>query len=334
MNKFDLFYEEMSKRYLDIIHINLSPSSSFRCRCEFGYKHNSYTMYDNQKNILYLKNFKYAANSIQKVMPDLLFEINRSLDLKDKLFQINFRSNDLNKIMVTLIYHKNISNKLKDLVESLSKLLNINIILRSKNFINFTSSKFLESTIDEYKVYQTDNCFYQPNKYLLNKMITKVKQMIEFPNDLLELYCGIGTFTLPLSKYFNQILATESNREANKCLIKALEKNKIKNIHPARISSDEVVMLFDGKKFNRMHGKSLSSFNFSHVLVDPPRSGLTKEVIQILKKFKNIIYISCNPKTYFRDVDLLKEYKINKIEIFDQFPNTEHIEIVSLLSLR
>ena len=54
MNKFDLFYEEMSKRYLDIIHINLSPSSSFRCRCEFGYKHNSYTMYDNQKNILYL----------------------------------------------------------------------------------------------------------------------------------------------------------------------------------------------------------------------------------------------------------------------------------------
>ena len=93
-------------------------------------------------------------------------------------------------------------------------------------------------------------------------------------------------------------------------------------------------MLFDGKKFNRMHGKSLSSFNFSHVLVDPPRSGLTKEVIQILKEFKNIIYISCNPKTYFRDVDLLKEYKINKIEIFDQFPNTEHIEIVSLLSLR
>ena len=69
-----------------------------------------------------------------------------------------------------------------------------------------------------------------------------------------------------------------------------------------------------------------------HVLVDPPRAGLDDDVIKLISKFENIIYISCNYETYERDVKNLKGFTIKNIEIFDQFPNTKHLEIVSLLS--
>ncbi len=81
-----------------------------------------------------------------------------------------------------------------------------------------------------------------------------------------------------------------------------------------------------------MKGIDINDFNFSHILVDPPRAGLDSNVINLIKNFKNIIYISCNYETYIRDTYKLKDYKIQNIEIFDQFPNTDHLEIVSLLS--
>ena len=180
--------------------------------------------------------------------------------------------------------------------------------------------------------YQTDNCFFQPNRYLFNRMIAKVIDIIEEPKDLLELYCGVGTFTLPLSYVFNKVLATENNRKADKCLKKGILENKISNINSVRLSSDEVFELFDGRIFRRMKDIDLSLYNFSHILIDPPRSGLTNDIIDLLRLFKNIIYISCNPDSYLRDLTMLSDYEIKKIEVFDQFPNTDHLEIVSILT--
>ena len=70
-------------------------------------------------------------------------------------------------------------------------------------------------------------------------------------------------------------------------------------------------------------------YNFSHLLLDPPRSGLTDDVISLVNRFENVIYISCNPETYVRDLSKLTDYKISKIEFFDQFVNTNHLEIVT-----
>ena len=80
-----------------------------------------------------------------------------------------------------------------------------------------------------------------------------------------------------------------------------------------------------------MKQNEITEFDFSHVLVDPPRSGLDLNTVNILNNFKNVIYISCNQNTYMRDMNLLKSHNIEKIELFDQFPNTKHLEIVSLL---
>ena len=73
------------------------------------------------------------------------------------------------------------------------------------------------------------------------------------------------------------------------------------------------------------------------VVLDPPRKGCSREVVETLVKVKptKIIYISCNPSTLARDLNILfnssKEYKINKIQPYDMFPNTKHVETLVVL---
>ena len=334
MNKFDRFQVNIKNNYDDKVVINLSPSTSFRSRCEFSYGKNHYVMHDVNGKI-YIKTFKDASLDIQNLMPVLLKRINENNEINHKLFQVNFRSNQHNKIMVTMIYHKIIDKSLINIVNHISDDLKVNIIIRSKNYKYETRGLYLDDTLiyKNLKIYQTDNTFTQSNKYLVDKMIFKVIDFIENPDDLLELYCGIGTFTIPLSFIFNKVLATENNRNSIKCLNKSLKENNISNIHNARLSSDEVLELFKGKIFNRMNSKNISNFNFSHILLDPPRSGLTEDVINLASNFKNIIYVSCNAETYIRDINLIRSHKITNIELFDQFPNKNHLEIVSVLKM-
>ena len=334
MNKFDKFQDDIKNNYDEKVVINLSPSTSFRSRCEFSYGKNHYVMHDVNGKI-YIKTFKDASLDIQNLMPVLLKRINENNEVNHKLFQVNFRSNQHNKIMVTMIYHKIIDKSLINLVNQISDDLKVNIIIRSKNYKYETRGLYLDDTLiyKNLKIYQTDNTFTQSNKYLVDKMIFKVIDLIESPDDLLELYCGIGTFTIPLSFIFNKVLATENNRNSIKCLNKSLKENNISNIHNARLSSDEVSELFKGKIFNRMNSKSISDFNFSHILLDPPRSGLTEDVINLASNFKNIIYVSCSTETYIRDINLIRSHKITNIELFDQFPNKNHLEIVSVLKM-
>ena len=334
MNKFDRFQDDIKNNYDEKVVINLSPSTSFRSRCEFSYEKNHYVMHDINEKI-YIKTFKDASLDIQNLMPVLLKRINENNEVNHKLFQVNFRSNQHNKIMVTMIYHKIIDKSLINIVNQISDDLKVNIIIRSKNYKYETKGLYLDDTLiyKNLKIYQTDNTFTQSNKYLVDKMIFKVIDFIENPDDLLELYCGIGTFTIPLSFIFNKVLATENNRNSIKCLKKSLKENNISNIHNARLSSDEVSELFKGKFFNRMNSKSISDFNFSHILLDPPRSGLTEDVINLASNFKNIIYVSCSAETYIRDINLIRSHKITNIELFDQFPNKNHLEIVSVLKM-
>ncbi len=334
MNKFQIATSLIEEHYKDNIVINLSPSYGYRLRCEFGYKNNFYTIYSPSGEIVYLNTFAIARPFIQALMPKLLNQINKSNVLKTKLFQINFRSNRKNRVLVSLIYHKLLDDEIKGLADKIANILDIRINLRSKNNLYSTHCDLLEDDIENLEtiLYQTDQSFYQPNYFHMPEMVTKAMSFIKDPKDLLELYCGSGTFSLPMRKLFNKIFATENNRQSIRCLNKSIDEQNIKNIFHARLSAEEVSELFAGRVFKRMNGINISDFNFSHVLVDPPRAGLDKDVISLISKFKNIIYISCNYETYERDVKNLKGFTIKNIEIFDQFPNTKHLEIVSLLS--
>ena len=334
MNKFTKATSLISEYYKGAIKINLSPAYGYRSRCEFGYRNSFYTMYDRSGNIKYLEVFNIARPAIQDLMPKLRNNINHSKFLNYKLFQVNFRTNSVDRILVTLIFHRKLNNEMKEEAQKFSNQFKIDINLRSKKDIYSTGDELLvdDININNIMLYQTDQSFYQPNHFHMPEMVKKTLSYVNEPEDLLELYCGSGTFTLPLSYKFNRVFATENNRQSIKCLKKSIDKLSINNINFARLSAEEVSEVFNGRVFRRMNKNNINIYKFSHVLVDPPRSGLNDEVIEIIKKFKNIIYVSCNYETYIRDIKKLNKFYLKHIEIYDQFPNTEHLEIVSLLS--
>jgi len=147
----------------------------------------------------------------------------------------------------------------------------------------------------------------------------------------LELYCGCGSFTLPLASKFKKVFATENNRHAIRLLKESIKLNGLSNIETARLSDDETSSaLANERPFRRLKNIDMQSYEFSHILVDPPRAGLSNKTIKLSMQFENMIYISCNPETFLKDIVKLGR-KIESIGVFDQFANTKHLEVIASL---
>jgi tRNA (uracil-5-)-methyltransferase len=269
-------------------------------------------------------------------MATLLFKINNSELMKKKLFQINFRTSG-SKVLATLIYHKTLQDEWSTKALKIQNSYeNLSIVGRSKKQKVLIGKEDLEishnydnSTI---KILQNDLVFFQPNFYLYPLMVSFISNQLEEPKDLLELYCGCGGFTLPLASNFNKVFATESNKHSIKLLKESIIINNLLNIETARLSDNETASALTNERlFRRLKHVNFQSYEFSHVLVDPPRAGLSEETINLSKQFKNMIYVSCNPKTFIRDLKKL-DRKIQSIGIFDQFANNNHLEVIAFLN--
>ena len=154
--------------------------------------------------------------------------------------------------------------------------------------------------------------------------------------DLLELYCGHGNFTIPLAAKFNRVLASEISKSSIANARINCELNGVCNAQFIRLSADELMSAFARRReFERLKGIDIFSYDFSHVLIDPPRAGLEPSVIDFIKNFQNLIYISCNPQTLFENLrSLCATHEVRRFAIFDQFAHTSHIECGVLLKRR
>ena len=154
--------------------------------------------------------------------------------------------------------------------------------------------------------------------------------------DLLELYCGHGNFTIPLAAKFNRVLASEISKSSIANARINCELNGVCNAQFVRLSADELMSAFARRReFERLKGIDIFGYDFSHVLIDPPRAGLEPSVIDFIKNFQNLIYISCNPQTLFENLrSLCATHEVRRFAIFDQFAHTSHIECGVLLRRR
>ena len=334
MNKLSKFCNELSNHTDIKPEIYLSPATGYRARAEFGFNKNYFTMVSH-KHKIYMDKSSIPHPSIQQLMPNLLSKINKSEIIKKKLFQVNFRTSGT-KVLATLIYHKPLEEEwiqaAKNIQDSLS---NISIIGRSKKQKVIIGEEDLELLCNyansSFKILQNDSVFFQPNFYLYSLMISFITKQLEDPRDLLELYCGCGGFTLPLASKFNKVFATENNRHSIRLLKESIKLNNLSNIETARLSDNETASaLANERSFRRLENIDIQPYEFSHILVDPPRVGLSDETINLSKQFKNMIYISCNPETFLRDMVKL-DREIVSIGIFDQFANTQHLEVIAFL---
>ena len=128
----------------------------------------------------------------------------------------------------------------------------------------------------------------------------------------------VHTITLLLSNYFKKVVGVEINKEAIECANLNKEINNIDNVD--FICGDV--------------SKIINDLMADIIVVDPPRSGLSKEGINDILKIgpEKIVYISCDPMTLARDLNILSDdYIVKEITPVDMFPNTYHVETVTLL---
>ncbi|MEX1058295.1 MAG: methyltransferase domain-containing protein, partial [Natronospirillum sp.] len=154
-------------------------------------------------------------------------------------------------------------------------------------------------------------------------------------SDLLELYCGLGTFTLPLSQHFRRVLATEISRVSVRAAQHNLADNGIANVTVGRMSAEEFAQGWASGEGRRMTEYNVADHQFNTVFVDPPRAGLDADALALVRQFPNILYISCNPDTLLSNVSALADtHEIKRLALFDQFPYTHHREAGVLLQRR
>lgn len=175
---------------------------------------------------------------------------------------------------------------------------------------------YIIEEIDNIKYSIYPDSFFQVNKDNMKIMYDKAREYAGYGNNLLDLYCGTGTIGIYLKDNFKHIDGIEINKDSIK---NANINKKLNNINNIKFISGDASIA--------------KNSNYDVIIVDPPRSGLSKKVIDFLNKSnaKRIVYISCNPKTLKRDIDLLNNYKMIKLEIINMFNKTKHIECITLL---
>ena len=335
--KYSRVKELLSPYWHQELEVFSSPDSGYRARAEFRIWHNesgcNYAMSSFDKKAITISICPKVISSIATLMPKLLKEINESDILSKKLFGVEFLSSLNEDTLIVLLYHKRLDDEWIEKAKELSKKLQASIIGRSRKQKIVLDKEFITEKLQidgkEYIYRHYEGGFTQPNPYVNIKMIEWAKQNAKnLGGDLLEAYCGLGNFTLPLSREFNKVLATEISKNSIKAAKENLELNSIDNVYFARLSSKEMSEAISRKrKFNRLSNIDLDSFNFTTALVDPPRAGLDDDTKELISRLDNIIYISCNPQTLARDLEeLTKTHIVKRVAIFDQFPYTNHIE--------
>lgn len=169
--------------------------------------------------------------------------------------------------------------------------------------------------------------FTQINLNINRLMIQQALQLLEVKADdkILDLYCGIGNFTLPLAKYSQQVIGIEGGAEM---VLRAKENAAANHINTAHF--------YEADLANPNKEAPWLNTEYDKLLLDPPRTG-AKEILPFFKQLspRRILYVSCNPATLARDANELvnhQGYILNKVGIIDMFPHTAHTEAMAVFN--
>jgi tRNA (uracil-5-)-methyltransferase len=340
-NAISALFESLHVRHFDYF---TSASSHYRSRAEFRiWKENdtiSYAMGSmDKKGALCIERCPKVERTIDNVMEPLRQAIEAESLLRERIFAIEFLASS-EALLVTLIYHKPLDEAWDKAAKALEERFGIGIIGRSRGVKRVLSRDFVEECFEiagkTYRYHIIEGGFSQPNRTMNQKMINWTLSHLENCEDLLELYCGYGNFTIPLSCHFKKVLATEISKTSIASARLNCELNNVDNIAFLRMSAEELTSALNHEReFKRLKELDLEAYRFSHVFVDPPRSGMDEKSLAFISRFDNIIYISCNPHTLKRDLEVLcQNFDIKHFALFDQFPNTEHLESGVILKRR
>ena len=269
-------------------------------------------------------------------------EINNTGFLK----QIMVRNNEKNEVMIIVIVNKNSQyNQLSKVLEEMYdendciKSIYISVKTEQNNVIlgknvHLFGSQYLEEEMEGLKFKIYPNSFFQINKKQALKLYdTAIEFLNEEKNNknndkiyektVIDAFSGTGTIAMMLSKNIKKVIGIESVESSTLAAKLTSYENSIQNVE------------FVNGKVEKELPKILKRENIGAIVFDPPRRGIEEIALKsvIKNKIEKIVYISCNPATFARDVKILTEngYVLKKITPVDMFPQTSHIEVVGLL---
>ncbi|CAM3934009.1 tRNA (uridine(54)-C5)-methyltransferase TrmA [Rheinheimera salexigens] len=316
-----------------------SPAEHYRLRAEFRIWHDGDDMYHAMfdpvtKAKIRIDYFPVACKTIADFMPVLIEHLQFNHELRYKLYQIDYLATLSGELLVSLIYKKPLDDTwlehARQLTEQLASIYKVKFIGRARKQKLMVSEDFVIEQFDlmgkSLRYQQVESSFTQPNGQVNVQMLTWAKQVADqLSDDLLELYCGNGNFSIALAPSFNQVVATEISRTSIKSAQYNIELNNIENLQVLQMSAEDVAAAL--QQGNTLKKLDLSTLQLNTVLVDPPRAGLDAATEQLVASFNDIIYISCNPNTLATNLaTLCLTHDIVRYAIFDQFPYTAHIE--------
>ncbi len=324
-----------------------SPREHYRLRTEFRLwregEDRHYAMFEagDKHTPIFFEQFPIASRRINELMPRLKAAWQASPALGFKLFQVEFLTTLSGDALITLCYHRPLDAAWQAAAEQLASELQVSIVGRSRGKRLVIGKDYVEEELQVagrlFRYRQPEGAFTQPNGEVCQKMLGWAYDVLgQREDDLLELYCGNGNFTLPLATRVRKVLATEISKTSVNAALANLVDNGVDNVRLVRLSAEELTeALNEVRPFRRLADIDLKSYDFGSVFVDPPRAGMDPATCELTRRFDNILYISCNPETLAANIAQLHDsHRISRCTLFDQFPYTHHMEAGVLLQRR
>ena len=296
------------------LEVFASPPQHYRMRAEFRLWHDDgdlyHIMFDQHTRQRYrVDDFPIANELINRMMKALLPLLKEQQVLKHKLFQVDYLSTLSGEGFCVQLIGRATKQKICLERDYADEVLSVNG--------------------RDYVYRQVENSFTQPNAAVNCKMLEwAINCTQNSQGDLLELYCGNGNFSIALAQNFRKVLATEVAKPSVAAAQSNISANGVNNLQIVRMSAEEFTQAINGvRKFNRLNGIDLQSYECHTIFVDPPRAGLDPDTLLLVQNYDRILYISCNPHTLCDNLQTLSQtHYIERAALFDQFPYTEHME--------
>ncbi|HNQ13789.1 MAG TPA: 23S rRNA (uracil(1939)-C(5))-methyltransferase RlmD [Bacteroidia bacterium] len=302
----------MFDKVLDIEHCYLQsdPSNEIRLKLKDYCKENEIEFYNSRNHTGEIRSLILRNNRENQFMINVVFALTQPEKIEKAMQYLveSFGSHHA--------YFYTINTKKNDSIHDLEP-------------IHYHGPSYLTEKIGEYTFQFGPKSFFQTNSKQTELLYSVIKDFakLEGHETVYDLYSGTGTIALYLSRLAKTVLGIEFVEEAVKDAYINAELNQVNN---CTFIAGDMSKVFD-QQVILQYGKP------EVIVCDPPRSGIQKEVINRLLEIQapRIVYVSCNPATQARDIELLSSlYHHVKSQPVDMFPQTHHVEIVALLELK
>ncbi|MGQ8367160.1 23S rRNA (uracil(1939)-C(5))-methyltransferase RlmD [Glaciecola sp. 1036] len=282
----------------------------------------------NSNNIVDIENCPILTPGLQPVVKNVLPVLKKLKGIK-KLGHIVFLETD--NVQIVSLHCTGVlpSNDVNDLIEFSDKhgsKLEISSE-QEQQYSNLNDKDLIVTGYQELRLNTSTKDFLQVNPHVNQQMLSKAMQWLapEADDVAYDFFAGAGNFSLALASKVNQVFAYEVSQEmAERSLVNATN-NKIDNLFSQQANLDDIE---DVKKI-KIKPNGI-------VVLDPARAG-ANTLCQMLgrSKARKILYISCNPSSFLRDIEhLMQSYAVSSIGALDMFPYTEHMELMALFERR